>query len=323
MYDKDIVNENTIRYGRTMRSILSALTRSYVAIIDAGSITQAADNLGMAKSTISQNLRTLEEVLNVKLLHRTTRRLTLTPAGDRYYHRCKEILSLAETAALEIQDLDAAPSGPLVLTAPHAMVAQVIAPALASLTRRYPGLVPNLLAEDRRLDIIENGIDIAISVGNLPDSTYQAQCVGFLTDILCASPDLIARYEALRLKTIKPSDTDLPYIAHNRENSHILHLLRHLDNRAELSLKFQPSIFANTIEAVAALARQGHGIALLPDFVIADDLAQGRLLQLNSAYTFEPKPIYAVHGYGRMPPKAISEFITEIRSVFRGYTSGH
>ncbi|MEM8814145.1 MAG: LysR family transcriptional regulator, partial [Pseudomonadota bacterium] len=132
--------------------MLSPLPLSFVTILETGSITGAADHLGLAKSAVSQNLKRLEGHLGVKLLVRSTRRMSVTPAGERYYRRCKEILALSRQAETEMEAFGAEPTGPITITAPHALIAPVIAPALASVTRRFGALEPVVVAEDKRLE---------------------------------------------------------------------------------------------------------------------------------------------------------------------------
>lgn len=298
-----------------MKNILSPLTHTFIAVVEAGTITQAADDLAMAKSSISQNLRALEVGLNVKLIQRTTRRQRLTYAGEQYYRRCKQIITLAQLAADEVLGPDATPTGPIKVTAPHAMISPIIAPALARLIKKFPYITPKLVADDRRLDLIEHGLDVAITVGQLPDSSYTGQRIGDLEDVLCASPSFLTGYglRGARLETVDFSK--LPLVSHQRQGTQVSHQLIHKFNHQQLIINMRSSISANSIEAVAALARQGMGLAILPNFAIVNDLRQGGLLSMDEAFAFPIKPIYAVHAYGKMSPTAVAQFIAEVRDI--------
>lgn len=293
--------------------MLSTLPLSFVTVVETGSITRAADELNIAKSAVSQNLKRLEEQLDVKLAIRTTRHLSLTPAGERYYQRCKEILALAQQAATEMESFGATPSGPITITAPHALIAPVIAPALAAVKEKFPNLEPSVIAEDKRLNLITEGIDVAISVGQLPDSTLHARRIGTLRDILCAAPAVMEDAPASDDPFYWQWVQSLPYIAHMREPAMVRHRLQVSDQSEYVELSFRSAIKANTIEAIAAFARNGLGIALLPDIGIAQDLKTGHLQPLIGLPEPDPIPMYAVHSYDTLPPKSVQETITAIQ----------
>ena len=300
-----------------MSDLLSPLTRTFVAVVEAGTVTRAADDLGMAKSTISQNLKTLETILHVKLIHRTTRRQNLTPAGERYYQRCKEIIAVAHVAAEEIQSIDTNPTGPIKVTAPHAMISPVIAPALSRLVEKFANLQPKLVADDRRLDLIEHGLDVAVTVGVLPDSSYSAQRIGYLEDVLCASPDLLMRHGIATSDMSESELGSLPFICHLRQGVNDEHRIVHRKNGTELILRARPDVLGNSIEAIAAMARQGMGIAILPNYSVAQSMQEGSLVQICDAFRFPLKPISAVHPYGKIPPRAVQQFIADARCVLQ------
>ena len=296
--------------------MLSALVRNFAVIVETGSITRAADHLDTTKSAVSQNLKRLEDELGVKLAVRTTRRMSLTPAGERYYQRCKAILTLSRQAKTEMEAFGAPPSGPIKVTAPHALIGPVLAPALAEVTRRFPKLAPQVIAEDRRLDLIAEGIDVAVSVGDLPDSSLKVRRVGELRDILCVAPALMRDAPASDDPDFRIWVQSMPYIAHMREPGSVEHVLPVSERSDPLKLRFNPTFRSNTIEAIAAFAREGLGVALLPDISVAEDLKAGRLTQLCGSLRPDPTPIYAVHAYDTLAPKSVSETIGAIQGIF-------
>lgn len=295
--------------------MLSALPLSFVTIVDAGSITRAADELNLAKSAVSQNLKRLEEQLGVKLATRTTRRLSLTPAGERYYKRCREILALSQQAATEMEAFGATPSGTVTVTAPHALVAPAIVPAMAHVTRRFPELEPVVIADDRRLDLVAEGIDVAVSVGQLADSSLRARRVGDLHDVLCAAPGLMAHAPTTDDPAFADWIQSIPYIAHMREPATVEHSLDLRHGAGPTRLRFRSVFRTNTIEAIAAFARDGLGMALLPDIGVAEDLNSGRLVSVCAPALPEPTPIYAVHAYGALPPKSVQATINAVQAA--------
>lgn len=294
--------------------MISPLPLTFISIVERGSITLAADELNLAKSAVSQNLKRLEEKLGVKLATRTTRKFCLTPAGERYYLRCKEILALSKIASTEMEDFGAEPSGPITVTAPHAMISPVIAPAISRVITKYPLLRPSIIADDKRLDLISSGIDVAITVGKLQDSGFRARKVGVLKDVLCASPTLFNNVQLGE----SPAEIDLiqslPYIAHSREHTSIAHQLKCLHSGKILHINFKPTLFSNTIDALVALAREGLGVALLPELAIAKDLENTNLVRLFPDYSLEISDIYAVHAYDNKPPKSVVEVVNAIRA---------
>ncbi|MGH1441420.1 MAG: LysR family transcriptional regulator [Cellvibrionaceae bacterium] len=292
--------------------MLSVLPLTFTTIVEVGSITKAADQLNLAKSAVSQNLKRLEERLSVKLITRTTRQLSLTPAGERYYRRCKEMLTLANLASTEMEDFGACPAGPIRVTAPHSLVGPILAPAIYQITQRFPKLKPEVIADDSRLDLVASGIDLAISVGKLPDSNLKAKKVGVLRDILCASPHIL---HDIPHNSEQANDwlQQLPYIAHFREGMTTTHELSSKKNKKTFRLKFQTMLKCNTIEAQINFARKGLGIALLPDLAIANDLRNGQLVPLLSDGLTKPIAIYAVHTYGTLPPLSVLELIKAVK----------
>lgn len=298
--------------------MLSSLPLSFVTVVETGSITLASETLNIAKSAVSQNLKRLEKELGVKLATRTTRRFNLTPAGERYYQRCKEILLLAERAANEMEDFGASPAGSIRITAPHAMINAIIAPAIYQLKSAYPQLKPTVIADDKRLDLIESGIDLAITVGALQDSSLRAKRIGTLHDVLCASSEVLADIDLTNPKESIEAIQKLPYIAHTREETtkegfvkqHILHST---SNGETLSATFEPTLFTNTIESALALAQAGAGIALLPDLVI--NRSTTPLLPVFPDFVIPAKNIYAVHAYDTMPPRSVVETIHIVQKL--------
>ncbi len=297
--------------------MLSTLPLTFVTIAETGSITLAADELDLAKSAVSQNLKRLEEQLGVKLATRTTRRFSLTPAGERFYARCKEILALSKMASTEMEDFGATPSGPITVTAPHAMIAPVIAPAMSRVMQTHPGLTPSVIADDQRLDLIAAGIDLSITVGDLADSSLRARKVGVLRNVLCASPDLLERSHRNSSSAAIPTVQSLPYIAHSGERPSVEHRLRSLSTAKPLQLRLKPTLFGNTVEALAAFAREGLGVAMLPEYAIANDLERGNLVRVFPDHSSEEKAIYAVHAYDDMPPKSVVEVINAVQAELK------
>lgn len=164
----------------------------FAEVVDAGSMSGAARRLGMSPSAVSQTIRALETHGGVTLLHRSTRKLALTEAGERYYPHCQRMLEAARAAAQSLQTARDAPTGELRVSAPVGFAAH-IAPALAPLLAEAPQLRLRLLVDDAMIDLIDARIDVAIRIGKLADSSWVARRLCDFETILCASPDYLAR----------------------------------------------------------------------------------------------------------------------------------
>jgi DNA-binding transcriptional LysR family regulator len=164
----------------------------FAEVVDAGSMSAAARRLGMSPSAVSQTIRALEQQGGVTLLHRSTRKLALTEAGERYYPHCQRMLEAARAAARSLQQARDAPTGELRLSAPVGFATH-IAPALAPLLAEAPQLRLRLLVDDAMIDLIDARIDVAIRVGRLADSSWIARKLCDFETILCASPEYLAR----------------------------------------------------------------------------------------------------------------------------------
>ena len=301
-----------------MKALSSSLL-CFKEIIDAGSITAAAEKLGMSKSSVSQYLKNLEQELGVTLIARTTRRQSLTPVGQRYYQRCLELAKIAEDAESEITSYRSEPSGKLRITIPHIAVRDKIGPVLATVIDRYPSIEPVLIIDDRRLDLIEHSIDVSISIGNLADSNYRARRIGKLQDVLCVSISFLKAHK-LNRKAIKDIGRIAywPYIASVWQGSSISHDFYAVNNTIE-TLSFQASMLANTADAVRIMACQGLGLAYLPSLFIEREIASGELIVIDTAVQSEEKPIYAVHSHGNFLPPSVSLFIDEFKLALKIY----
>jgi len=165
--------------------------RTYVAIVDHGSLTAAAEALGRSLPTVVRVLAVLEESLGTRLLRRTTRRMSLTPEGQTYLERCRHILTEVEDAELSVTRDQREPRGIVRMTAPVLFGQMHVAPAVSDFLRRYREVRVELLLLDRVVNIVEEGVDIAVRIANLADSTMIAVPVGHVRRVVCASPGLL------------------------------------------------------------------------------------------------------------------------------------
>lgn len=262
----------------------------FAEVVAKGSLTAAARQLGMTPSAVSQHLRQLEQSLGLALLHRSTRRLTLTEAGERYHAGCAAMVAAARSAEQALVRLRDEPEGELRLAAP-AGFGGLLAAALAPL-RGYPRLTLRLLLDDKLVDLIGERVDIAVRVGELADSSLVARKLGDMTRQLCASP----AYLAERGWPAMPQDLlRHDWLASKPDSSNSADMLELLGPSGEReTLRLEGRVQASQVTALHALAIAGWGISM---GVSEDDrkaMAEGRLLPILPGWRMSDVPVYAV-----------------------------
>lgn len=261
----------------------------FAEVVAKGSLTAAARQLGMTPSAVSQHLRQLEASLGLALLHRSTRRLTLTEAGERYHAGCAAMVAAARSAEQALVRLRDEPEGELRLTAPVGF-GSLLAAALAPL-RGHPKLTLHLLLDDALVDLIEERVDIALRVGMLADSSLVARKLGSMTRQLCASP----AYLAERGWPAHPQDLlQHDWLASRPQTAGVEMLDLTGPEGERQTLRLEPRVQASQVSALHALYLAGWGIGMA---VSEDDrtaLADGRLLPILPGWRMTDLPVYAV-----------------------------
>jgi DNA-binding transcriptional LysR family regulator len=295
----------------------------FAEVVDAGSMSAAARRLGMSPSAVSQTIRALEQQGGVTLLHRSTRKLALTEAGERYYPHCKRLVEAARAAADSLQQARDAPTGELRVSAPVGFAAH-IAPALAPLLAEAPQLRLRLLVDDAMIDLIDARIDVAIRVGRLADSNWIARRLCDFDMILCASPDYLARRGTPATPQQLPAHQ---WLAFGREspldgphggfaapgNAALAGGLRalgkgglatsqpatmpldmHADDGQRHRIHVQARIASNNQISLQQMCEHGLGIARLGHADVWPALARGALVRVLPQWHFAPMPVWAV-----------------------------
>ncbi|WP_163831660.1 LysR family transcriptional regulator [Spartinivicinus ruber] len=276
----------------------------FAEVVHTGSFTRAAESLGHTRSAISQHISLLEEELEVRLMNRSTRRLSLTEEGRVFARRCQSIKELVNIAFDEIQSQASSPEGPLVITAPHAFENQLVLPTLTELCKLFPKIEPKLIINDQRLDLLTHNIDIAISVGSLPDSNYKVRKLGELTEIFCAAPDKLHQLgEINQLEQLAA----LPHIATSWQERRKKQTL--LWNGKKVKLELNHRFRVNTLPSATNLAEKGLGITLLPDIYAKELIEQGKLIQVFPHIVSEPRDINCLHPYSQQVPLKVRTYI--------------
>lgn len=267
----------------------------FVAVADCGSFTAAAEKLATSVANISRRVAQLEQRMAVKLLLRTTRKVSLTEAGYLYYQQCKQLVEGLEQAELLVTQMQQIPSGKLKLTAPVTYGERVIAPHLHDFLRQYPDLELDLNLTNQRLDMIEQGIDLAIRLGQLSDSSFVAKKLAPRTLHVCASPDYLAA---------NGTPYTLSELTHHQclvgTNDH----WRFKDNQHARSLGIHGRVRCNSGVVLLDATLKGMGLAQLPDYYVQDYLADGRLVEVLSHYRDDREGVWALYPHSRyLSPK--------------------
>lgn len=282
--------------------------RAFVAVVDSGSFTRAGQRLGISNKLVSKYVAALEGQQGVTLLNRTTRALSLTPAGERYLGAARRVLSAVEELDAQAQAEDGALTGRLRVTAPVTFGEMFAATLTRDFLARHPGLRIDLHLTDRYVDLAGEGFDMALRIGVLADSSLIARRIGTTEVWTVASPAYLAR----RGRPAHPDDL--------REHENIRDSNSAMPHRATFAIAGKPvsvplpgRITVNSAQAVRQLALAGDGIALIPRFVVAGDVTQGQLERLLEEYSAPPLDIQALYLPQPFVPPRVSAYLDHLR----------
>jgi DNA-binding transcriptional LysR family regulator len=279
----------------------------FAQVAASGSFTAAAAAAGLPKSTVSARVAELEASLGVRLLHRTTRRLSLTAAGQVYLLHCQAMLDAAHAADAAISRLRDEPAGHLRLTAPEASGILLLPPLLAAFRARHPGVTVDCVITDAHLDLVAERIDLALRTGQLGDSSFVSRRVGPVRRVLVASPAYLAAHGAPQ----HPADL----VRHQLLLHDVLpHWPLHAEGKVLHIAAAGAPLRANNLNTLRGLALAGAGIALLPWFMVRDALLDASLTLVLPAHPPTDNTYYAVYPGRSHRPAALSallEFIDQ------------
>jgi len=257
---------------------LTSLT-AFVRVVDSGGFSAAGRRLNMSTTMVSNHIQALEERLGARLLHRTTRKVSLTEVGKAYYDRCTQILADIEQADDIAGALQSTPRGTLrIYTATH--IVQFVAPVVAEFLIAYPEAKVDLTIGEREVDLIDEGFDIAIRLIPPPDSSLIVRSLATWRHVLCCSPAYLEKHGPLRQLTELSDHNCVRHVLYPFEDE-----WRFVDRKGTpASVRVSGNLISNSGETLRRAALQGVGILLAPGFLIADDLDQGRLIRLLPEY---------------------------------------
>ncbi|SFF96542.1 DNA-binding transcriptional regulator, LysR family [Duganella sp. CF458] len=276
----------------------------FVEVVKAKGFRGAGEVLGIPNSTISRRIAALEKSIGLRLLHRTTRKIELTEAGQIYFERCKRIIDEARLAHEQLGGMLAQPTGVLRASLPVDFAQTYLAPLIAEFAQHYPGITFDLDLTPRRVDLVSEPYDVAIRMGELADSQLIARQLALLTPKLYASPGYLAQHG-------EPADP-----ASLAQHS-CLGLVKSstwtlLDGEQGVPIAVSSRFAINSVGLMRRMATLDMGIILLPDEIVADDVAAGRLQRILPQWHGKPTPVYALTET-RLVPAKTQRFIEFLR----------
>ena len=280
-------------------------------VVRAGSFSEAARRLAISKSTVSKQVTALEQRLGAQLLHRTTRKLSLTDTGRSFYERCSQIVREVEEAELAVVHAQATPQGLLRVNAPVSFGQLALAPALSSFLSRHLDLRVELVLDDRRLDAVEGGFDATIRIANrLPDSSLIARRVAPARIVVCGAPDYLARRGAPATPDELAAHDCLVYAYRERWSFR--------GPAGERSVGVTGRVVANNGDVLREAALAGLGLVQLPSFIVGEELASGALRVVLEPFEDPTASIWALYSPTRHLSGKVRAFIDFLTERFGG-----
>lgn len=260
-------------------------------VVENGSFTRAADHLGISNAMASKHVSHLENTLQAKLLHRNSRNLRLTEAGEDYYRQCCHALETLETAAQKAAGVTEKPQGILRITMPQWFASPRVSRWISEYKQRYPEVSLDLVLSNRHTDLIADGFDLALRVSNDPGPSLIVKPLADIQFFLLASPDYLRRNgvpqtpeEAAQHPAVLPSYTDMSRLE-----------IQHKHNGQRSLLELSAAIHSDSTLMVGSLIRAGAGIGFQPEWCVCEDLTAGRVVRLLPDYHFLTAKLYAAY----------------------------
>ena len=284
--------------------------RSFVAVADLGGFAPAARSLGLSPPAVTRDVAALEKRFGCKLLQRTTRHVRLTEAGSRYLSDARRILSEISEAEASVVGAHGDLRGRIVVTAPATFGRLHVGPLVVDFSRRHPRIVFTTLFLDRVIDLVEEGVDVAVRIAHLPDSSATAVRVGSVRHLLCAAPAYLAEYgepmtpaDLERMQAIDFTQSQLPWTVRAAGR--------------QTAVRPPTRFVANSVDLAIEAAAAGCGVVRLLSYQAAEPLAAGRLRRVLEPFEPAPIPVHVVHLDGRAAPKRIRSFIDYLVAELR------
>lgn len=289
---------------------------TFIQVVEAGSISGAADRLGVAKSAVSRRLKELESHLGVELFHRTTRKMNLTDTGRTFYHQAVRILEDVVEAELATSQAHGELKGRLKVALPLSFGLMHLGPAIADFLQEHPNIEFDLDFNDREVDLMQEGFDLAIRIANLPDSSLIARRLTSIQIVTCASPAYLKRMGIPKKPDELISHQCLVYsLLRDFENWHFY------DANGELrQTKIHPYLKSTNGEFLRSAAVEGLGVVNMPLFITHEEIKSGALVPLLTEHKKPQLDAYAIYPQTRHLSQRVRAFVDFLVNRFEGVT---
>jgi DNA-binding transcriptional LysR family regulator len=291
--------------------------RAFVRVVELGSFAKAAARLAVSTSAVSRQVSDLEAHLGVRLLQRTTRRLSLTDTGQAFYERGVQLLADLEEAEASVRAAAVLPQGTLRLTCGVTFGVRHVAPAIAEFTAKHPQVVVDVDLSDRAVDLVEEGFDLGIRIGAIGQPGLVSRRLGGTSMVLCASPRYLARHadRPLRVPADLAAHDCLSYTQVPLPNVWRFTAVDGTRHEVKLATRHR----GNNGRMLVALAVEGLGVVNEPDFIVGPELRAGRLVRVLADFTPPRSPIAAVYPSRRLLSTKVRTFVDFLAERFAGY----
>ena len=287
------------------------LMRTFIRIVEAGSLSSAARQLETTQATVSRRLQSLESMLGSRLILRTTHAMKLTDDGERCYQHARQVVDAWLALEDEMSIADERPVGVLRVRAPHAFGQQQLLGPLVSFLQRYPQLAVEWMLNDKTVDFLSDNIDCAIRVGAEVDPATVSVLLAEVPRSLVVAPELLSRYPALAI----PQDLSrLPWVAISTFYQHEVEL-QHQEDSRELSFGIVPGLSTDSVYVARNTALAGLGAAIVSSWAVTEDIAAGRLIEPFPQWRASPLPVHLVYPWARYYPTRLRKFLDLMREV--------
>ncbi|MGY5957492.1 LysR family transcriptional regulator [Kosakonia sp. BK9b] len=290
------------------------LMRTLIRIVEAGSLSAAARQLDTTQATVSRRLQSLETLLGVKLLLRSTHAMKLTDDGERCYQHAKRVADAWVALEDELSQSDDEPVGTLRVRAPHAFGQEQLLGPLTDFLERHPQLSVEWMLNDKNVDFLSANIDCAIRVGAEVDPATVSVLLAEVPRSLVASPALLARFPAIHT----PQQLSvLPWIALSTFYQHEIQLT-HPQNGEVEQVAISPRLYTDSLYAARNTALSGLGLAVISSWAVEDAIREGKLVELLPEWQIAPLPVHLVYPWARYYPARLRKFLQLMREVMPG-----
>jgi DNA-binding transcriptional LysR family regulator len=279
------------------------LMEIFVAVADAGSLVAAARALRISPAAVTRAVAALEDALGTTLLARTTRSLAVTEPGARYLERARRVLAEIAAAEEEAGGASAEPHGRLTVTTSLTFARRIVSPMMGPFLAAHPRLAASLVLSDRVVNLVEEGIDAAVRLGRLADSSLVARRVGTVRRILVASPSFAARHPAAHPRVLRR----IPLVGYTALAA--THEWGFSDGGRPFAVAVEPRYEVNDAEAALDAAEAGEGATVAMSYLVAERIAAGRLVPLLEAFAPPPAPVHIVTPPSRLPAPKVRAFV--------------